>query len=295
MEKNNNDKHENEHKGEHGPDTGHEWDGIRELKNLPPRWWMIGFHASWIFCIVYFILYPSIPLANRSTKGILGWTMIKEYKEAVEENDKIKAPFLSKISTMSPQAILADAGIRNFTEQSTKTLFGDSCSACHGAGGQGKKGMYPNLTDDDWLYGGDINSILETITDGRQGFMPAQKDILDEPTINKLADFVMSLPQGNATRDGWNSFTNSGCIACHGNNAKGGALNGNKSGAANLTDKIWRFGGTREAVLQTIRFGVNQDYAESRKAVMPAWGERLTPDQIKMLAVKVYSLSGGQK
>ncbi|MDH4261857.1 MAG: cytochrome-c oxidase, cbb3-type subunit III [Spirochaetia bacterium] len=282
-------------KEKYGSDTGHEWDGIRELKNPPPRWWMISLHASWIFVVVYLFLYPSIPLLHGSTKGLLGWTMIKEYKEALTENDKIKAPFLSKISGMSAREILADAGMRNFAEQSTKTTFGDSCSACHGGGGQGKKGVYPNLTDDEWIYGGDIDTIIETITYGRQPAMPAHKDILDDASVNKLADFVIALSQGSATPEGWNLFKRSNCVACHGNDARGGNFNKNGSGAANLTDKIWRFGGNRDEVLQTIRFGVNQDFPESRKAVMPAWGERLSADQIKMLAVKVYSLGGGQK
>jgi cytochrome c oxidase cbb3-type subunit 3 len=221
--------------------------------------------------------------------------MIKEYRDALTENEKIKAPFLNKISTMTPKEILADAGLRNFTEQSTKTLFGDTCASCHSSGGQGVPGIYPNLTDDDWLYGGDIDTIVETITNGRMGMMPAHKDLLDDSKIQLLADFVIALSQGKTTADGWANFRASGCIACHGNDARGGALNGTTTGAANLTDKIWRFGGTREAVLQTIRYGVNQDYPESRKAEMPAWDERLTTDQIKMLAVKVYSLGGGKK
>jgi len=278
----------------YGEDTGHEWDGIRELKNPPPRWWMIGLHASWIFLVVYFFLYPSIPLVHGSTKGLLGWTQIKEYKEGLAENEEIQAPFLTKVSSMSAEELLADSEMRNFVTQSTKTLFGDRCAACHGAGGQGAEGKFPNLSDDDWLYGGDIDTIVESITDGREGIMPAHIDMLDEEKIGLLADFVKALPEGKATAGQWKVFNDSGCTGCHGNDARGGVYNENFSGAANLTDKIWRFGGSRDAILQTIKYGVNQDYPESRKAVMPAWGESLSEDQIKMLAVRVYSLGGGK-
>jgi cytochrome c oxidase cbb3-type subunit 3 len=288
-----NDKESHEEK-KYGEDTGHSWDGIKELKNPPPRWWMIGLHASWIYLLVYFILYPSIPLINGSNKGILGWTQIKEYKEGLEKSAEIQAPYLSKISTMSAKEILADPEMRHFINQSTKAVFGDRCSGCHGMGGQGLAGQYPNLNDDDWLYGGDIETIVETITDGRESFMPAQIDILEESQINSLADFVVALSEGKATANGWNLYKESGCTTCHGNNAKGGLANDNFSGAVNLTDKIYRFGGTREAVLQTIRYGVNQDYPQSRKAVMPAWGDHLSEDQIKMLAVRVYSFGGGK-
>ena len=216
------DKH---NKPQQAADTGHEWDGIRELTNPPPRWWMIALHASWIWCVVYFILYPSIPLLHDSTKGILGWTMIKEYKEAVAENDAVKAPYLKKIAAMSGKEILADPGMRNFAESSAKAIFGDNCAACHGAGGQGAPGLFPVLADDDWLYGGDFDTIVETITNGRQGFMPAHEGMLDEATINKLADFVIDASQGKATPEQFALFNASGCGGCHGENAKGGAIN----------------------------------------------------------------------
>jgi cytochrome c oxidase cbb3-type subunit 3 len=281
---------------EQAKDTGHVWDGIRELTNPIPRWWMISFHISWIWVIAYIILYPSIPLIHGPTEGLLGWTSIKELKEAVAENDAIKAPYMKKLSSMSAQEILADAEMRNFAESAAKAVFGDNCAACHGAGGQGAEGLFPALADDDWLYGGDLDTIIETITDGRMGNMPAHAGEVSDADINALADFVLALSEGKATKAGWVLFEENGCTGCHGSDARG-ALNEDVAGTggANLTDKIWRFSGDREGVLRTIRYGVNQeDVAETRNAIMPAFGEKLTADQIKILAVKVHALGGGQ-
>ena len=163
------DKHS---KPQQAKDTGHEWDGIRELTNPPPRWLMIALHSSWILCVIYFILYPSIPLLHDSTKGILGWTMIKEYKEAVAENGAIKAPYLKKISAMSGKDILSDPGMRNFADSSAKAIFGDNCAACHGAGGQGAPNLFPVLADDDWLYGGAFCPSVGCHPHGRAGCHP---------------------------------------------------------------------------------------------------------------------------
>ncbi|NWF37261.1 cytochrome-c oxidase, cbb3-type subunit III [Mariprofundus sp. KV] len=287
------DKHNQSNKPQ---DTGHEWDGIRELTNPPPRWWLISFHIGWIWCIIYFLLYPSIPLINGSNEGLLGWTQIKEFKEAVVENEAVKAPYMAKLKAMSAGEIMADAELRNFAESAAKAVYGDSCAACHGAGGEGAEGLFPVLADDDWLFGGDIDTIIETITEGRMADMPAHADMLESDQIEKLADFVVALPRGEATQEGWALFEEAGCMGCHGDNAKGGALNDDTfSGAANLTDQVWRFGGSREAVLRTIRYGVNQeDIAETRSAIMPAFGVKLTPEQIKILAIKVHAMGGGK-
>ncbi|MDX8405409.1 MAG: cytochrome-c oxidase, cbb3-type subunit III [Mariprofundus sp.] len=282
-------------KPQQAPDTGHEWDGIRELTNPPPRWWMIAFHAGWIWCIIYFILYPAIPLVHESTKGILGWTQITEFKEAVAENDAIKAPYLKKVAAMDGQALMADAGMRNFAESSAKAIFGDNCAGCHGGGGQGAPGLFPNLVDDAWLYGGDFDTIVESITDGREGDMPAHFDMIDDAEINKLTDFVIAAAEGKATPEGLIHFNEAGCNGCHGDDAAGGAINELGTGAANLTDGIWRFGSSREDVLRTIRYGVNQEEVpNTRTAIMPSFDGKLSPEAIKMLAVKVHELGGGK-
>jgi len=279
-------------KPQHAPDTGHEWDGIRELTNPPPRWWMISLHASWIFVVGYLLLYPSIPLVHESTKGLLGWTMIKEYKAAVAEGDAIKAPYLNKVSAMSGQDLLADASMRNFSESGAKAVFGDNCAGCHGSGGQGAPGLFPALADDDWLYGGDIKTIIKTITKGRKGKMPAFGLKLDDADIEKLADFVLAAAAGNATPEQFAHFKKSKCTVCHGKDATGNKVG---SGAANLTDNIWRFSGNREEIVRTIRHGVNSKKdPETRVALMPSFRDKLTPEQIKMVAVKVHQFGGGQ-
>ncbi|MDQ6968705.1 MAG: cytochrome-c oxidase, cbb3-type subunit III [Mariprofundaceae bacterium] len=284
-----------QNKPQQAPDTGHEWDGIRELTNPPPRWWMISLHASWIFAVGYIILYPSIPLVHESTKGLLGWTQIKEFKEDVAENEKIKAPFLKQVAAMDGEALLADAGLRNFSESSAKAIFGDNCAACHGSGGQGAPGLFPSLADDAWLYGGDMETIIETITDGREGNMPAHKGEIADADIEALADFVVASSQGKGTAKGLALFNESGCADCHGEDAQGGFINDLGTGAPNLTDSLWRFQSTREGVLRTIRYGVNQeDVPQTRTAIMPAFGEKLSPEAIKMLAVKVHELGGGK-
>jgi len=195
---------------EQAKDTGHEWDGIRELTNPIPRWWMIAFHISWLWVIAYIILYPAIPLVNGATKGVLGWTSIKELKEAVAENEAVKAPYMKKLSAMSASDILADAEMRNFAESAAKAVFGDNCAGCHGSGGQGAEGLFPVLADDDWLFGGDLDTIIETITDGRMGNMPAHEGELSDAEINTLADFVTALPDGKASKEGWALFEEAG-------------------------------------------------------------------------------------
>jgi cytochrome c oxidase cbb3-type subunit 3 len=274
------------------PDTGHVWDGnLRELTNPPPRWWTIAFHASWIFVVIYGILYPMVPLISSHTKGVLGWTSIGEYKESVAELDVIRGPFEARIAALDPAAILADRELANYTDASAKVLFGDRCAPCHGSGGQGNPG-YPVLADDDWLYGGDIATLVTTITQGRRGIMPAHGARFSAQEIDDLVTFVAGLPAGRDHAAGRELFTGKGaCFACHGMDGKG-----NKAmGAVNLTDAIWRFSGTPEAIRYTITHGVNDPSdPETRNAVMPAFAGTLEETEIKKLAVYVHRLGGGQ-
>ncbi|MBI4665429.1 MAG: cytochrome-c oxidase, cbb3-type subunit III [Nitrospinae bacterium] len=276
-------------------DTGHEWDGIKELKNNPPRWWIICGYLSFAFLAGYFILYPSIPLVSGYTHGLLGWTQIDEYKEGVEAINAVREPFDKKIGKMTVAEILADPEMSRFAQVSSKALFGDNCAACHGSGGQGATG-FPVLADDDWLYGGTVEAIHETITGGRQGIMPAYAQLLSRQEIDDLVKFVSTLPSGAIHEAGKAVFLGqtpgaADCVACHGEDAKGIK----DVGSANLTDNIWRFSGTEDGIRQTIMNGVNQDGPQTRKAVMPVFGGRLTDNQIKKLAVRVYLLGGGQK
>jgi cytochrome c oxidase cbb3-type subunit 3 len=271
--------------------TGHIWDdNIRELANPPPRWWMIAFWASLIWWIAYGVLYPMWPVGQQPTKGVMAWSSMKEYEEGLKEVEAVRAKYEDQIKGLSAKEILADPGLTDYTVASAKVLFGDNCAACHGSGGQGNPG-FPVLADDDWLYGGKIETIGQTITNGRKGVMTAHGKILSNEEIDGLANAIIA---GKPTSDP--NFTNKGCIACHGMDGKGmQAL-----GSANLTDGIYRFRPEGDqtqldSVKYTIRHGVNDpNDPMSREAIMPTFGDRLSKDDIKKLAVYVYQFGGGQ-
>ena len=273
-------------------DTGHLWDdNLRELTNQPPRWWMITLYLSGLFIVIYFLLYPSIPLVSGYTKGLLGWTQIKEYQQDLGQIETIRAPFENKLKTMSTAAILADSELSNYTVRAAKVLFGDRCAPCHGTGGAGNPG-YPVLADDDWLYGGSIETIQESITNGRAGMMPGFAAMSTDQELNDLTKHVIALSKGSEYGPGKELFTNKGCIGCHGMDAKGMSM----MGSANLTDAIWRFApGSEESVKYTIANGVNAPgSSDTRQAVMPSFSNQLSETDIKKLAVYVYKLGSGQ-
>ncbi|NEV61774.1 cytochrome-c oxidase, cbb3-type subunit III [Thiorhodococcus minor] len=296
---------------EHNPfpgenNTGHVWDdNLRELKNPPPRWWMLGLWASILWVVGYSLLYPSWPVGQEPTPGILGWSQMKEYQEGMAQVEAKRAKFEDQIKGMSANEILADPGLKQYTLASAKVLFGDNCSACHGSGGQGNPG-YPVLADDDWLYGGTTAKIAESIAIGRQGAMTPHKDILTEAEIDTLAKWTVQMAETNGeggSEEGWNLFKTKGCTACHGQSGNGvlAELPGGNIvtvGAANLTDGIWRFKpGGYESARYTIVNGVNQpSNPDARNAVMPAFGQtgQLTDQEIKKLVVYVHELGGGQ-
>jgi cytochrome c oxidase cbb3-type subunit 3 len=273
-------------------DTGHVWDGnLRELTNQPPRWWMITLYLSGIFMVVYFILYPSIPLVSDATKGVLGWTQMKRMQESVEKIEAIRAPFENKLKDMSAAAILQDQELSTYTVRSAKVLFGDRCAPCHGGGGAGNP-SFPVLADDDWLYGGSIEAIQQSITNGRAGMMPAFGTMMNEQQLNDLAKQVLAMAKGEEYAPGKELFTSMGCGGCHGMNGEGMQM----MGAPNLTDAVWRFRpANEESVKYTIAHGVNAPGAkETRQAKMPSFKDQLSETDIKKLAVYVYKLGGGQ-
>lgn len=274
------------------PDTGHVWDGIRELTNEPPRWWTITFYMSLVWVFVYIVLYPAIPMPNGPTPGLLGWTSIGEFKAEVAKYDEIRAPHLKKLEGMTTQQILDNQETLNFANSYSKALYGDYCSACHGSAGQGAVGRFPTLLDDDWLYGGSVETIQESITDGREGGMPAYKGEISDAQIAQMADFTIGLSQGNqGSAADWALFEEASCSMCHGDTAKGDY----DAGSANLTDAIWRFGSSRDEVIRTIASGVNDDAEGSHNAVMPSFEGRLSENDIKLLAVRIWSMGGGEK
>jgi len=283
------------------PTTGHVWDDdLADFTNQPPKWWLLGLAASVLFCVVYFLYYPSIPFASTGSffKGIGGWTAIKEMEADKGEVDAVRGKFEARLKGMTPAAILADKELTEYVTRSGKVLFGDNCAACHGQNGVGtrdKEGLFaPILNDDDWLYGGKIDDIHTSISGGRQGMMIAHKDSLKPEQIDAVAKYVLALSEGKGDSEvaGKKVFMESDCTACHGQDAKGIQA----MGSANLTDKIWRFDGSVEGIKRTITYGVNSGDPKTRVAVMPSFkaAGKLSDAEIKKLAVYVYKFGGGQ-
>ncbi len=306
---------------EHNPfpgenNTGHVWDDdLRELSNPPPAWWMMCFYASIALVICYGIIYPQWPTFQGKgyNQGVTGWTQMEEYNKGVAEVEAVRAPYEDRIAGMSAKEILADAELSEYISHGDgagagKVLFGDNCAACHGSAGQGTtstagKGAesgYPSLQDNDWLWGGDIDTIVQTIANGRgpnavipSAGMPAHGSILSEAEIDTLAAYAVSLSEGSDDPAGKALFTEKGCVACHGMDAKGM----NVLGSANLTDAIWRFDEADKlaSAKYTITHGVNAaNDPLTRQAEMPTFGNRLSEDDIKKLAVYVYRFGGGK-
>ncbi len=273
--------------------TGHVWDDdLADLTNQPPKWWMWGMIASVLFCVVYFIYYPSFPVSGTSVfaKGIGGWTAIKEMEADKGEVDAVRGKFEARLKGMTPAAILADSELTKYVIRSGKVLFGDNCAGCHGTNGVGthdKEGLFaPILIDDDWMFGGRIEDIHASIEGGRRGMMMAHKDMLSAAEIDALTNAVAQ-GQPNSTP----LFAEKGCTICHGEDGKGIQA----MGSANLADKIWRFESSVEGIKRTIAYGVNAGDPQGRVAVMPSYKEagKLGDAEIKKLAVYVYKLGGG--
>ena len=274
--------------------TGHEWDGIRELNNPLPNWWRWIFYACVVWSFGYWIAYPAWPLVSSYTKGMLGYS---SRAEVVKEIDAAKARqkvHLDKLRTASLTEIRANPELLNFALAGGRSAFVVNCSQCHGSGAQGAKG-YPNLNDDEWLWGGSLDAIHQTIANGvrsgaekaRDSAMPAflKDEVLNAQQINDVAEFVLSLSgqkgDAAAAEKGKAIFAEQ-CVACHGDNGQGNA----EFGAPALNNGIWLYGGDKPTVVETISF--------SRKGVMPAWGKILDPVAVKQLAVYIHSLGGGK-
>jgi cytochrome c oxidase cbb3-type subunit 3 len=275
------------------PTTGHVWDDdLADFTNQPPKWWMLGLTASAIWCVVYFLYYPSIPVSNTGSffKGIGGWTAISEMEADKGVVDEVRGKYEAKLKDMTPAAILADSELTEYVTRSGKVLFGDNCAACHGTNGVGtvdKQGLFaPILNDDDWLFGGKIDDIHTSITGGRQAVMVAHKDILSAAEIDALANAIAA---GKPTSTPL--FADKGCTACHGADGKGMQA----MGSANLTDGVWRFDSSIEGIKYTIENGVNAGPG-ARVAVMPSFqaAGKLSDAEMKKLAVYVYKFGGGQ-
>ena len=275
--------------------VGHEWDGIEELDTPMPRWWLWTLYATIVFAIGYGIAYPAWPLIDRATVGVLGWSSQKQLADELAEQGARKAPMRLALSRIAIERLPEDSRLMQGAIEGGRAAFKVYCVQCHGSGAAGSKG-YPNLNDDDWLWGGDIKAIHQTLVDGvrqpgneqsRTSQMPAfgRDAILQPGQIDDTVSFVRALsgkePTSASVRRGAKLYADN-CAACHAPDGKGSRL----LGAPDLTDAIWLFGGDRESLTQSI--------ANARYGVMPAWGQRLDPVTVKMLAAYVHSLGGGE-
>ena len=276
--------------------TGHEWDGITELDNPMPRWWLWTFYMTIVWGIGYMILHPAWPLINGATPGLLKYSSRAEVAKDIAAVDASNAPLNDKIVGMDLAAIAGDAEVGNYAISAGGAVFRTFCIQCHGSGAAGSAG-YPNLRDDDWIWGGDIETIYTTISHGiradedddtRLSEMPVfGDDYLSHEEIAQSAQFVLSL-SGRATdetlvEEGAVVFEDN-CAACHGETGTGDV----EVGAPNLADALWLYGGDLETVTETI--------TNSRGGVMPAWSTagRLNEAQLRQVAVYVHELGGGE-
>ncbi|ACI94450.1 cytochrome c oxidase, Cbb3-type, subunit III [Afipia carboxidovorans OM5] len=275
--------------------TGHEWDGIKELDNPMPRWWLIIYYATIVWAGAYVIAYPAWPLISTATTGLLGYSSRSEMKAEFAAANAAKADYIAAIASKSVTEILADDKLRTFAAAAGAAAFKVNCVQCHGSGAQGSPG-YPNLNDDVWLWGGKPQDIQQTIAHGirftedsntRVSEMPAFGDMLKPQEITQVANYVASL-SGKA---GDTSATDiaagkelyaQNCSSCHGDEGKGNQ----EVGAPNLTDAIWFYGSTPAAIAAQIK--------APKHGVMPAWGVRLGDTAVKELTVYVHSLGGGE-
>lgn len=274
----------------------HEWDGIQELNTPLPRWWINVFYASIVWSVGYMIVYPSWPLISSHLPGVIGYSSRADVALELADLKAMRAKNAAGLESASVEDISKNPELRRVALAQGRTAFGDNCAPCHGAGGAGARG-YPNLNDDDWLWGGALNDIHKTLQvgirvagrdDTRQSPMAAygRQGILKPDEVRAVANHVrglanLSVEQNHDREKGAKLFTEH-CVSCHGDKGQGMQ----EQGAPNLTDPIWLYGSRLEDIIETVSNG--------RNGVMPAWDTRLDPVTVKALTVYVHSLSGGR-
>ena len=260
--------------GKRGETTGHVWDtDLVELNNPMPKWWMGLFYITIVFAIIYLALYPGLG----SYKGLLGWTQVEQHAQEAHQIEAESKPLYDEFMRKDTAALSQDPRAMGVGER----IFLNNCAQCHGSDGRGAKG-YPNLTDSDWLWGGEPEAIKTSILKGRNGMMPALADAIGSAAdVENLVQYVLSLSGGGSdpvkVALGREKFAV--CAACHGPTGAGNTA----LGAPNLTDKIWLYGGGDAAVTEAVRKG--------RAGVMPAHAERLSEAQAHVLTAYVWGLS----
>ncbi|MFV3074360.1 cytochrome-c oxidase, cbb3-type subunit III [Niveispirillum fermenti] len=274
--------------------TGHEWDGIKELNTPLPKWWLYTFYATIVWGLAYTLVFPSWPSLTGHFEGTSGWTRRAEVADTLAAQKEAQAGTREQILALDIESIRRDPALMGYVQAAGRVAFADNCAGCHGAGGAGAVG-FPTLADDDWIWGGTPDQILQTITYGirnandnsRFADMPrfGADGILTKEQIADTADFVLSLSGngGDAAAIGRGAAIYAdNCAACHGERGEGM----HEVGAPRLSDGIWLYGGDRPTVIESI--------TNARRGSMPAWIERLDPATVKVLATYVHALGGGQ-
>ena len=270
--------------------VGHEWDGIEELNTPLPRWWLYTFYATIVFAAVYVVLYPAWPMVERATAGTLGWSSRGDLVREMGAADAARQSVTERIAVTDIEKLAANPQLMQAAVAGGAAAFKVNCVQCHGAGAAGSAG-YPNLNDDDWIWGGTLSEIEYTLTHGirwegsdetRTNFMPAFAGMFDKGQTAALTGHVLSLSGKRRSSPAGAQLFADNCAACHGTGGEGSPM----MGAPALNDAIWLLGGTEADIARQIE--------TPRHGVMPAWKGRLDPVTIKMLAAYVHSRGGGQ-
>ncbi|MEL6586343.1 MAG: cytochrome-c oxidase, cbb3-type subunit III [Pseudomonadota bacterium] len=273
--------------------TGHSWDGIEELNTPLPRWWLWTFYGTIVWGVIYVILFPAWPMVTGATEGVLGWSTRGDVAQEIARVDADQADLRDRLITTDLAVLHEDPDLHTFAVNAGASVFANNCSQCHGRGAAGVQAAgYPNLLDDDWLWGGQIEDIAITVRhgirneedlDARWSEMPAFDDILADDEILSITSHVRSLAGlEEAPGDAAETLYVENCASCHGD----AGLGDREIGAPNLTDAIWLYGGSPEDVEYTIR--------NARFGIMPPWGERLGEAQVRAVSAYVHSRGGGE-
>ncbi|MEM6467537.1 MAG: cytochrome-c oxidase, cbb3-type subunit III [Pseudomonadota bacterium] len=268
---------------------GHDFDGIEELNTPMPRWWLITFYLTIIWGVGYTIAFPAWPMLSGATAGLLGYSTRAEVAEQIETHEAANAALVEELVGVDLAAFSPQTDLHRYAVSRGASVFRAQCSQCHGSGAAGSLG-YPNLLDNDWLWGGSLDAIAqsvrhgirnETDDDARWSEMPAFAELLEAEEIETLAQFVPTLAAANWESDGGLLFTEH-CASCHGD----AGLGDRDLGAPNLADAIWLYGGDHDSLLETI--------SNARFGVMPAWGQRLSEADVRAVSTYVHALGGGE-
>lgn len=272
--------------------VGHEWDGIEELNTPLPRWWLWTFYLTILYAVAYVIAYPAWPLVDKATEGVLGWSSRGQLAKEVSAADLAQVSVREALARTPIERLPEDSALLAQAVAGGRAAFKVNCSQCHGSGAAGSQHLaYPNLNDDDWLWGGDLRAIEYTLVHGirqaghdetRTSVMPPFDGAFEPAQLDGLITHVLSL-SGKAPPNlaGAQTFADN-CAACHGAQGEGSR----EVGAPRLNDAIWLRGSSREDLRQQI--------LTPRMGVMPRWNNRLDPVTIRMLAAYVHSLGGGE-